>query len=140
MTETPSSLPTAWTPRRIIFLGVVGAILAASLTAGVRLMNARVDEGDADGRDAKRVADLQAIVARAQEAYERDRALPMSLDDLQAKTKGRLAVADPQTFEVYEYRVLEPHRFEVCARFEQAASGGPDEHGVGRSCFQVGME
>ena len=135
-----TSLPSRpWTARRIVFLGIVGAILAASLTAGARLMNARLGEGGALERDEKRMADLQEIVARAQEVYERDHVLPASLDELQSKTKGRLSVADPESFEVYEYRLLEPTKFEVCARFERAASGGPDEHGVGRSCFQVTM-
>jgi hypothetical protein len=130
-----------WTPRRIIFLGVVGAILAVSVTVGVRMMNARVGERDAGGRDEKRMADLLAIATRAQELYERDKALPKTLAEIEKQTDGRLAVADPQTFEVYEYRALEEKSFEVCAKFEKAVgSGGPDEHGAGRSCFQVGVE
>jgi hypothetical protein len=131
--------PTAWTPRRILFLGVVGAVLAASVTAGVRLMNARVDTREAASADERRLEDLQAIVARAQEAYETDKVLPATLDELQARTRGRISVADPVTFEVYEYRLLEPTLLEVCARFDEAASGVPSEHSAGRSCFQVRM-
>jgi hypothetical protein len=125
------------TPRRIVFLGIVGAVLAASLTAGVRLMNARLDESGASARDERRMADLRAIIERAQEFYETHKALPTSLDELQAKTTGRVPVADPETFEVYEYRVLEPRLLEVCARFEEASAGGPDERRAGRTCFQM---
>ena len=129
--------PRPWTSRRIIFLGIVGAILAASLTAGVRLMNAHVGEGDARERDAQRMADVQGIVAVVQELYKSEMALPASMAEIEAKAKRRLQVADRQTFEFYEYRVLEPTKFEVCARFETAAAGGPEEHGVGRDCFEV---
>jgi len=129
--------PRPWTSRRIIFLGIVGAILAASLTAGVRLMNAHVGEGDARERDAQRIADLQTIVAVVQELHKSETTLPQTLVEIEAKAKRRIQVADRQTFEFYEYRVLEPTKFEVCARFETAAAGGPEEHGVGRDCFEV---
>ena len=141
MSDTPPpTASSAWTSRRIIFLGIVGAILAASLTAGARLMNARVDEGDAGTGDEKRLADLQAITARAQEIYEGERALPKSLEESEQKTNGHLSVADPETFEVYEHTVLEEKRFEVCARFKSAAAGGPAEHTAGRDCFEVRVE
>lgn len=136
----PPRAPSPWTPRRIIFLGVVGSILALSVTAGVRLMNAKVAERDAGPRDDKRLADLQAIAERAQEIYASERVLPKTLAEIEKKGKGRLSVADPQTFEVYEYNVLEEKRFEVCARFEAATSGGPTEHAVGRDCFEVRVE
>lgn len=135
-----AAAPRTWTPRRIIFLGVVGAILAASLTAGVRMMNAKVDERDAGSRDEQRFRDLRAIAERAQEIYERERVIPTTLAEIEKKAKGRLSVADPQTFEVYEYNVLDGIRFEVCGRFEAAASGGPGEHGAGRNCFQMRVE
>jgi hypothetical protein len=141
MIDMPPVAPSRrWTPTRIIFLGAIGGILALSLTVGVRLMYAKVDEREAGPRDDKRIADLQAIAERAQEVYASERVLPKTLDEIQSKTKGRLSVADPQTFEVYEYNVLEEKRFEVCARFESAASGVPGEHGVGRSCFEVRVE
>jgi hypothetical protein len=38
-----------------------------TLTVGVRLMNEKVAEREAPARDDKRVADLQAIAARAQD-------------------------------------------------------------------------
>ncbi len=129
--------PRPWTSRRIIFLGIIGAILAASLTAGMRLMNAQVGEGDARERDAQRMADLQTIVAVVQELHKSEATLPKTLAEIEARAKRRIQVADRQTFEFYEYRVLEPTKFEVCARFETAAAGGPDEHGVGRDCFEV---
>lgn len=136
-TSSPPPAGKAWTSRRILFLGVIGAILATTLTAGVRLMNTHVGDGDAVERDARRLADLQTIVAVVQELYAREPVLPKTMAEVEAKAKRRVPVADPQTFEVYEYRVLDATKFEVCARFERAASGGPDEHGVGRDCFQV---
>ena len=137
MDSLPS--PPAWTPRRTIFLGVIAAILGLSLTIGIRLMNARVNEGTAAARDARRMADLQLIVTRALEIYESEKILPKTLGEIEEKTKARLSVADPQTFEVYEYNVLGENRFEVCARFEEGASGGPEEHAAGRSCFEAGV-
>ncbi len=142
MDITPKDLPPVsrpWTSRRILFLGIIGAILAASLTAGVRLMNYRAGTGGAEARDADRFNDLQAISSEAQEMYTANGILPASLDEIEKNAKGRLSVADPETFELYEYRVLGEKQFEVCARFERAASDGPDEHEAGRSCFQVVM-
>lgn len=139
---TPPETPRParpWTGRRILFLGVIGAIAAASLTAGVRLMHARSGTDSAEARDAVRFEDLQAIVAQVQDMYQAGGKLPASLEEIEKTAKGRLSVADPETFEVYEYRVLDEKRYEVCASFERASSGGPSEHGVGRSCFQVVM-
>ena len=80
---------------------------------------------------------MQTIVAVVQELHKSEATLPQTLAEIEAKTKRRIQVADRQTFEFYEYRVLEPTKFEVCARFETAAAGGPEEHGVGRDCFEV---
>ena len=54
---------------------------------------------------------------------------------------------DPTTDALYEYRVLGSATYEVCAHFERASDGGPDQegdwfggppwpHGAGRQCFQ----
>jgi len=127
MTSSP------WTARRIIFLGLVGGIAAAALTVGVRMMYAHVDEDDAGHRDAQRFSDLQALADTAVEIARKDGRLPQSLDELREKAGHPLQFADPQTFEIYGYRVVDGGKIEVCATFEQRAAG----QDAGRNCMTL---
>lgn len=129
--------PSRWTPRRIIFLGIVGAIAVASVTVGVRMMNARVDEERTDSaqqRDTQRFDDLQHIADAVAEIARTDGRVPQTLEEVRQKASHPIRTGDPQTFEIYEYRVIDDVRAEVCARFEEAAAA----HETGRSCFTVG--
>ncbi len=128
--------PLNWTPRRILFTGIVAAILTTTLTVGVRLMNEKVAERDAPGRaDDRRLEDLQRIADAAVEIYKKDGALPQSLDEVRKKARN-IRTADPQTFEIYGYRVIDATKIEVCARLREEHPGavaGKD----GRRCFEV---
>ncbi|MCA0201871.1 MAG: hypothetical protein LCH56_13720 [Proteobacteria bacterium] len=125
-----------WSPRRILFTGVVAAILTMTLTVGVRLMNARVAERDAPARaDDRRLEDLQRIADAAVEIYKKDGSLPQTLDDLQKKARN-IRTADPESFEIYGYRVIDATKIEVCARLSEEHPGGvPGKDG--RRCFEV---
>lgn len=130
--------PLTWSTRRILFTGVVAAIMTMTLTVGVRLMKAQVAERDAPAHaDDRRLEDLQRIADAATEIYKSEGAVPQTLDELQTKVRG-LRTADPETFEIYGYRVIEPDKIEVCARLQDEHPGtaaGKD----GQRCFEVGM-
>ncbi|MGE3475896.1 MAG: hypothetical protein AB7H70_08815 [Rhodospirillaceae bacterium] len=117
-------------------MGIVAAILTMTLTVGVRLMNEKVAEREApQGADDRRLEDLQRIADAAVEIYKKEGALPQTLDEVQKKARN-IRAADPETFEIYGYRVIDPTRIEVCARLRDAHPGavaGKD----GRRCFEL---
>ncbi|MGE3334131.1 MAG: hypothetical protein AB7I36_10840 [Rhodospirillaceae bacterium] len=128
--------PLTWPPRRILFMGIVAAILTMTLTVGVRLMNEKVAERDAPGHaDDRRLEDLQRIADAAIEIYKQDGVLPQTLDEVQKKARD-IRTADPETFEIYEYRVLDPLKIEVCARLRDEHPGSTAGQN-GRRCFGV---
>jgi hypothetical protein len=130
--------PLTWPTRRILFTGVVAAILTMTLTVGVRLMNEKVAERDAPTHsDDRRLEDLQRIADAAVEIYKTEGALPQTLDEVQKKARN-IRTADPETFEIYGYRVIDPTKIEVCARLREEHPGalaGKD----GRRCFEVSV-
>lgn len=130
--------PLTWPPRRILFLGIVAAILTMTLTVGVRLMNEKVAERDAPANaDDRRLADLQRIADAAAEIYKKEGAVPRTLDEVREKARD-IRTADPETFEIYGYRVIEATKIEVCARLREEHPGAvPSKDG--RRCFEVSV-
>lgn len=115
---------SAWTTRRILLLGILGAIAAVSVTAGVRYMNARapakpaMDTTTPEQRDTRRFEDLQAILDAAHEAQQKTGTVPETLDGIRAGLGRHINTADPYTFQIYEYHVVDGRRAEACAEFE----------------------
>lgn len=97
--------------------------------------------------DFARVEQLESLVRGVKEFYRSHKALPKSLAEL--PSANILSSQDPVTKAPYEYRVLEPHAFELCAVFETdqltpSTRNYPyDEilpfwkHGIGRRCFRI---
>jgi len=101
--------------------------------------------------DEERVQHLSNIQNEIVQRWQRTNALPTTLDALRDDIGGFTAPMDPQTNVSYEYRVLAPLQFELCAVFStetDAKSGGYRrsiaymsgdaenwEHAAGRTCF-----
>lgn len=125
---------------------VVATIIAGFFVAGspAEQRKRRFDE--------RRVNDLSMIQSEVTSYWQRKRALPQQLSDLNNDTMGFRAPLDPESGVQYEYLVIEPLKFKLCAEF--AADSMPErsgrvkysysaygpyeqnwEHGTGKVCF-----
>lgn len=69
--------------------------------------------------DERRIDDLQMIQGEIVNYWQLKRALPSSLDGLRDDIRGFSVPNDPDTEMAYEYLVLEPLKFSICATFNQ---------------------
>jgi len=133
-------------PARHILLGSVIGLVTLAVMVGLWLLGSP-REARRHRLDARRVADLSQITLATDRYRTRRERLPRSLEELLQDPEVGLPSRDPATDALYEYRVLGPTTYEVCAHFERASDGGPDReadrfggppwpHGAGRQCFQ----
>lgn len=110
--------------------------------------------------DERRVQDLSGIQGNVISYWQNKSVLPGSLNELPNDLLGVVVPVDPKTGQPYEYRVLGPLSFQMCAVFETSSTedvngrkavpalpmyetypvypGGEVQtwdHGVGRTCF-----
>ncbi len=139
-------------PRMRWFVWGVVTIVAAAAIGGFFLVGspfrarlARFDE--------RRVGDLQTLQWQIINYWQRKETLPPSLDSLRDDISGFVPPRDSETGAGYEYRIIGPLAFELCATFKtkSAAADGryaPPRpviadghtfeswaHGEGRTCF-----
>lgn len=104
--------------------------------------------------DERRLNDLQAIQGEVINYWQLKRVLPASLDDLKNDINGFHAPLDPETNSAYEYSILKPLKFNLCAIFNQENLLNTDalksamplyydygnsnnwQHPAGKSCFE----
>lgn len=106
--------------------------------------------------DADRVSDLSSIqneiynITLGQDRYRPDGSmpplkepLPATLSEVQAKAVYSMVdINDPDTFAPYEYRVIDPTHFELCATFALPLEEKYNifwNHGAGRYCFNFDL-
>jgi hypothetical protein len=144
-----------------VLVGSVILAIAVSVIAGLFIVGSPKSERLARF-DERRVNDAQMIQNEIFNYWQQKERLPQSLDELQSDFTYFVAPRDPQTGAPYEYRVLPPLKFELCATFSTASEeaqsfgyptmslpimapqpvGGPFidaesgwAHGAGRACF-----
>jgi hypothetical protein len=90
--------------------------------------------------DELRVASLNAIIEAAHEFLRTQGRLPVTLEEL-AQTRRRLNWLDPATGDPYEYVLITPQIYSLCAVFETSAQNnafgylpGFSRHGIGHTC------
>lgn len=128
----------------VVALSVVAGLFVAGLPQSRRLV--RLDE--------QRVNDLANIQNQTIEYWRAKNTLPASLRDLVGGITGDNVPTDPETGASYEYSILEPLKFSLCAVFttDNKAQAMKDNqarpvayepygtdnwgHGVGRACFE----
>jgi type II secretory pathway pseudopilin PulG len=137
----PRSPVTQWLVGVVIVVVSVTVVIALVMLGSPR--EARIRR-----LDARRVSDLRDLSNAATWYRKRHDRLPASLDELALDPEARTPPRDPITGQRYEYRVLNPTTYEVCARFERATSDSSDQesgwandlpawrHDAGRQCFQ----
>jgi hypothetical protein len=133
-------------PARHILLGSVIGLVGLAVTTGLWLLGSP-REARRRRLDARRVADLNQITLATDRYRTRYERLPVSLEELLRDPEVGLRSRDPTTGALYEYHVLGPTVYEVCAHFERASDGSPEQetdwfggpgwpHGAGRQCFR----
>jgi hypothetical protein len=133
------------------FAAVAGAVLLPVFVYGLVLAGSPLTERQRK-LDEQRVDDVRTIALAAmdyvydgdqyrwKEEAEPQRDLPESLQQLaQQSERHRVPLEDPEG-EVYVYRVMDEHRFEVCATFnfpnERVRWNAPFwDHPAGRHCY-----
>lgn len=132
-----------------VLVVVVSAAVVAAVVAGLVLVGSP-GEARLHRLDRRRVDDLYAIIDKVNLYWARKKALPADLNALADEVVFEERV-DPVTGAAYDYRVLTPSRYEVCATFAISCQppndrcwdwqyGGRSEirqHGAGEQCFQV---
>ena len=68
--------------------------------------------------DERRVQDLQSIQYEVINYWQVKESLPQTIDQLRDDIRGFIPPADPETGETYQYRLLGPLQFELCADFK----------------------
>ncbi|QQR82498.1 hypothetical protein IPJ70_00005 [Candidatus Campbellbacteria bacterium] len=129
----------------IASIGVVAAIVSGIVVAG------SPSQARAIRFDEQRVNDLSNIQSQVIQYYQYHAVLPGQLSVLTDTISGYTAPLDPETKNAYEYKMLAPLSFELCATFTQenldttktapmyydmGGMSGNFTHAAGRVCFE----
>ena len=95
--------------------------------------------------DERRVSDLRELSLAVDVYWTREGVLPATMEELSNEERIVRELADPETGEPYEYRVLGDNRYELCAVFASETDAGERDipyeyvwyHGSGRQCFEL---
>ena len=132
-----------------VLLGlVIGAIVVVVATIGYSIYLVGTPGQQRDVRlDERRVDDLRNISQNIDTYFDLNEEMPQSLRDLSGPRFHVRSIEDPDTGLLYEYRVMEGTRYELCAVFTTDSGERRDErrsfseriweHGAGRHCFQM---
>ena len=131
------------------WLMVLGGIVVLATVAGAVAVMGSPAEQRRMRIDERRVEDLQRIEAAVRAYHAEVRALPETLDTLDARPGVALDASDPETASRYDYRRTGNNAFELCATFAtDTAAGRPGRrwqeprwvHGAGRHCYAFRIE
>ncbi len=131
---------------------LASAIVLAAVVVGFFVMGSPFYQRDVRF-DERRVTDLQTVQSQVVNYWQNKNRLPAKLDDLKDDISGFVPPTDPETDAPYEYRIVKPLTFEVCAAFKTASPANDDglsrsvpylspagtqeswKHAAGRTCF-----
>lgn len=122
-----------------LFVSAASLVVLASVGTGFYLVGTPVYQRNRKA-DEKTVYALQALERDIFRYKSEKGALPSKLEDLKELSYSSLS-EDPETKKSYEYRVISPTQFELCADFKTATTsddrlrGYGFDHNAGRSCF-----
>lgn len=103
---------------------VVGMLVSGFFIAGspAKQREVRMDE--------QRISDLQAIQGEIINHWQNKRVLPESIDSLKNDISGFIPPRDPETGAAYEYAILQPLKFKLCATFKYPSPYKTDQNRV----------
>lgn len=100
--------------RNYIFFFIIIALALFALIGGFILIGSP-SQSRALKFDEKRIQDLIYLKSEIERIYEKNRTLPVSLNELNPNSKVNLE--DPETKLPYEYRIISTESYELCATF-----------------------
>jgi hypothetical protein len=136
------------TPR--ILAWIVSVIILISLAAGFFIIGTPAAQRDRKFDD-QRINDLQTLQAEIVNYWSRKESLPETLTNLEDSISGYVVSMDPKSGLPYEYNIIDPLSFELCATFSRTSKNFDSrtvkpfspydsfqqnwEHEIGRTCF-----
>lgn len=95
---------------------ILGLIALASIIIGFFIVG--TPNGQRQRRmDERRMSDLQMVQTQIVDYWTKKETLPTNLESLEDNISGFIIPTDPETEKSYEYNILEPLKFELCADF-----------------------
>lgn len=123
---------------------IVSAVVLAGIIVGIILLDSPAQER-LRRLDERRVSDLREIAYAVDVYWMREDRLPSSLEELSSEERIVRELADPETGDAYEYRVVGDSSYELCAVFSRDTTTDERDsrymnfwiHDSGRQCFQL---
>ncbi|MFH1947532.1 MAG: DUF5671 domain-containing protein [Candidatus Magasanikbacteria bacterium] len=98
---------------------IVSVVVIASIIIGFFIVGTPRDQRDRRF-DEKRVSNLQMLQSQIVDYWAKKDNLPTELNALEDNISGFMVPEDPDTKELYEYKIIDPLAFELCATFAKA--------------------
>lgn len=118
------SITKSKVPKKVAF--VTSLVVLATIVLGFVLVGSPMQQRKVRFDDT-RVQDLSMIQSQITNYYQLKQALPSALSDLENPLMGFSVPVDPNTGAAFEYTVISPLSFELCATFEAASAGGASD-------------
>jgi len=103
------------------FAWALSLVVLASIVLGFFIVGTPATQRDRRF-DEQSVSNLQTLQSQIVNYWAQKDVLPEKLEDLEDSLSGYLAPKDPETKELYEYRVIDSLIFELCATFKTSSS------------------
>lgn len=119
-----------------VLLGLLIVVIGGAVAAGLVVLGWPATQRELR-LDDRRAQDLDAIVNQVHIYRLKHKTMPESLPAMFAEAPWMAMPQDPVTAAVYEYRVVDHERYEVCAFFQRQSETRAHRwpHGAGRTCF-----
>ena len=111
------SIPAVKHPKMKWFVRAVSAVGIFFIVFGFFTVGSPVGERMRRFDD-RRIQDLMAIQSQIINYWQVKESLPQTIDQLRDDIRGFIPPRDPETGESYEYRIMGPLKFEICADFK----------------------
>jgi len=99
---------------------IVAAVVVGTITLGFFIVGTPADQRERRFDD-QRVSDLQILQSQIVNYWSKKDVLPAELKNLEDSITGFVVPVDPSTKQVYEYKIINPLTFELCAVFSKSS-------------------
>jgi len=100
----------------MILAGVVSVVVIISIILGFFIIGTPTNQRDSRF-DEQRVQNLQMLQDQIINYWTKKETLPLTLKDTEDNISGFYVPTDPGTKQDYEYKIIDPLNFELCATF-----------------------
>jgi hypothetical protein len=103
-----------------ILTAIVAIVVIASIVWGFFVVGTPTDQRERRFDD-ERISDLQILQSQIVDYWVKKDSLPSSLNHLEDSIMGFVVPVDPSSKKAYEYRIISPLNFELCAVFSKSS-------------------